>query len=173
MKKSEKPLFVENLTAEIKSTNSFVLVDFVGLGVKHQQDLKKRLKGVGAKMLIVKNTLFKRAGKDAKLPDEIISDTILSGPTAIIVSPDDPISFLQVLAKFAQEFEIPQFKVGVIEGNLQDKESLIKLSKLPAKDILYSQVLGAISSPLYGLVGTLQGNLQKLIFILSQAKGGE
>ncbi len=173
MKKSEKPLFVENLTAEIKSTNSFVLVDFVGLGVKHQQDLKKRLKTVGAKMLIVKNTLLKRAGKEAKLPEEIVSDHILSGPTAIIISPDDPISFLQVLAKFAQEFEIPQFKVGVIEGNLQDKESLMKLSKLPSKDILFSQTIGVISSPLYGLIATLQGNLQKLYFILSQSKGGE
>jgi len=167
MKKSEKPLFVENLKEELKSANSFVLIDFVGLGVKSQQELKKRLKSVGAKMIIVKNTLFKMAGKEAKLSEEILDDKVLTGSSALIVSENDPISFLQVLAKFSSEFEIPQFKVGVIEGSFQDKESLITLSKLPSKEILFSQTVGAISSPLYGLMSTLEGNMQKLIYILN------
>ena len=74
-----------------------------------------------------------------------------------------------MLAKFASEFEIPQFKVGIVEKSFQDKESLIKLSMLPGKEALFAQVVGSIGSPLYGLVGTLQGNLQKLVFILDQA----
>ncbi len=57
---------------------------------------------------------------------------------------------------------------------LENKENLIKLSKLPTKDILYTQTLSAIASPLYNLLWTLQANSQKLIFILNQkAKGGE
>jgi len=138
----------------------------VGLGVKSQQELKKRLGVVGAKMIIVKNTLFKRAGKELKLGKEILDDSVLSGPTALIVSSDDPISFLQVLAKFSQEFDIPQFKVGLIEGSFQDKEALITLSKLPSKEALFAQAVGSIASPLYGLVGVLEANMQKLIYIL-------
>jgi large subunit ribosomal protein L10 len=169
MKKSEKALFIENLTAELKGSNSLVVIDYIGLSVKRQQELKKRLKVSGAKMLVVKNTLLKRAGESANISKEILSDTVLKGPTAIIISESDPIAALQILSKFAQEFEIPQFKVGIIEGKFFDKENLIKLSNLPSKEVLYSQTVGAISSPISSLLSVLQGNLQKLLIILNQA----
>lgn len=168
MRKQEKSFFVQNLAAELKSASSVVLVDYSGLNVKAQQDLKKRLKEVEAKMVVVKNTLFKLAAQSIKAEKEVITDTVLSGPTAVVITEKDPIAPLQVLAKFAKELEIPQLKVGIIEGSFQNKESLIALSKLPGKDALIAQAMGAISAPLYGLVATLQGNLQKLVYILEQ-----
>ncbi len=175
MKKTQKSFFVENLVEELKSTESAILVNFSGMGVKTQQELKKRLSEVGARMLVVKNTLFKLAGKKAGLPKEALADDILAGQTALVLSDKDPISPLQVLAKFAKEFEVPQLKIGIIEGFIQDKESLIKLSKLPDKKALVAQVVGSMATPMYGLIGTLQGNLQKLVFVLNEAKqkGGE
>lgn len=169
MNKTEKTLFVGNLSEELKGATSIVLINHSGLSVKMQQDLKKRLKAVNARMEIVKNTLFKLAVTDAKVDNEIASDTVLEGPMAIVITDSDPIAPLQILAKFAVESEVPQFKVGLVEGKFQDKESLVKLSKLPGKEVLYAQVVGGISAPLYGLVGTLQGNLQKLVFILDSA----
>ena len=170
MKKSQKTFFVNNLTEELKSANAAILINFAGMSVKVQQDLKKRLKAVDAKMIVVKNTLFKLAGEKAKIPQETMTDTALSGQTALIITENDPVAPLQVLGKFAKEFEIPQLKVGIIEGFFQNEENLIKLSKLPNKDALVAQALGAISAPLYGLIGTLQGNLQKLVFVLNEAK---
>ncbi len=169
MNKTEKFLQVENLSAQIKAASSVVLVDYSGLSVKAQQDLKKRLSEVNATMEVVKNTLFKLAGKDAGAPEEVISDTVLTGPIAIVVTEDDPIAPLQVLSKFAKEFEIPNLKIGIVEGKYQDKETLVTLSTLPGKDVLAAQVVGAIGAPMYGLVGTLEGNLQKLLFVLSEA----
>lgn len=173
MKKAEKGFFVQNLTEELKEASSIVLVDHSGLNVKAQQELKKRLREVNAKMLVVKNTLFKLAGASAKVPKETLTDTALAGPTALVMTEDDPIAPLQVLGKFAQEHEIPQLKVGIIEGKFQDNEQLITISKLPSKEVLVGQAVGAIGSPLYGIVRVLQGNMQKLISILEQAKGGE
>ena len=173
MKKQEKSIFVQNLVEELKGASSVVLVDYSGLNVKAQQDLKKKLREVNAKMLVVKNTLFKLAGKSAKVPRETLTDTVLTGPVALVITEEDPIAPLQVLGKFAAEHEIPQLKVGVIEGSFQDKETLVRLSKLPTKEILVGQVVGSIGAPLYGIVGVLHGNLQKLISILEQAKGGE
>ncbi len=173
MKRTEKSIFVENLTEELKGANSWVLIDYSGLNVKTQQELKKKLKEVGARMAVVKNTLFKLAGESAKAPKEILSDSALAGPTALIISEDDPFAPLQILGTFTLEYEFPHFKVGVIEGSYQDKNSLIKLSKLPSKEILVGQAVGAIGAPLYGIVGALQGNLQKLIYILNEkAKSG-
>lgn len=166
MKKAEKTIFVQNLTEELKNATSVVLVDYSGLTVKMQQDLKKRLKAIDARMEIVKNTLFKIAGKEAKISDGALSDTVLTGQTALVISEGDPIAPLQVLYKFAKEFEIPQFKVGVVEENFQDKASLEILSKLPSKEVLFEQVVGAIASPLYGVVGVLNANMQKLLYIL-------
>jgi len=171
MKKQEKIFFVENLTEELRSAKSVVLINYAGLSVKAQQELKKRLKEVGAKMLVVKNTLLKRAGEAAKVDKEILTDSVLTGQTALVISEDDPIAPLGVLGKFAKEFEVPQFKVGLVEGSFQDTEALKKLSALPGKDALLGQLLGALMSPSYGLVGTLNANMQKLLFILKSKAG--
>jgi len=166
MKRSEKPFFIQNLTEELKSATSVVLVNYSGLNVKAQQDLKKRLQKVDAKMVVVKNTLFKLAGGEAKVPKEVLIDTVLSGPTALIIAENDPITPLQVLGKFAQEKDIPQLKVGIVEGTFQDKEALARLSRLPGKEALVAQAVTTIGGPLYGIVGVLQGNLEKLVYIL-------
>src|SRR4030042_5064365 len=107
MKKSEKSFFVENLSEELKNATSIVLVDYTGLTVKKQQEMKKLLKEINAKMFVTKNTLFKIAGKNAKIPEETISDTVLTGPTAFILSTGDPIAPIQVLHKFAPLNQIP------------------------------------------------------------------
>lgn len=167
--KQKKVNLVEKLTSELESASALVLVNYAGLGVKAQQSLKKSLKAANAKMVVVKNTLLKIAGEKSKLAEEFMSDTALSGPTALIITKEDPIAPIQAVAKFAKEFELPHLKVGIVEGKFQDKASLEKLSTLPSKDVLTAQVVGAVRAPLYGLVGTLNGNLQKLVWIL-QAK---
>jgi large subunit ribosomal protein L10 len=169
MKKLEKVTLVENLTKELQDAKSVVLVNYTGLNVKAQQDLKARLKEVGGKMVVVKNTLLKRAFELAKLDSNMAKDEILSGQTALLIANDDPIAPIQTLGKFAKEFELPKFKVGVVEGTFQDETSLTKLSTLPGRDVLLGQLLGALMASEYGLVGTLQGNLQKLVYIMKEA----
>lgn len=169
----KKKDLVVRLVGDISKATSIVIIDPSHLTVKLQQELKKRLKGVGASLLIVKNTLLKIAGEESKLAKETTTDEILSGPTALVLGTGDSIAPLQVLAKFASEFEVVNFKAGIVDGAFQDKLALGTLSKLPGKSVLLSQVLGSITAPLYGLVGTLQGNLQKLIYVLdTKAKAG-
>lgn len=173
MKKAEKVTFVDNLVNELQGAKSLVLVNYAGLGVKAQQDLKAKLKEVGGRMLVVKNTLLKRAGQSAKIDKEVLTDTVLSGQTALILADSDPIAPVQVLGKFAKESETPKFKVGIIDNKFFDSLSLSKLSNLPGRDILLSQLLGGLMSNLYGLVGTLQSPLQKLVYVLNAKAGGE
>lgn len=177
MKKAEKVTLVENLTEELKGAKSLVLVNYSGLNVKAQQDLKKRLKEAGGQMLVVKNTLLKRAGENAGLDKNLLEDRVLQGQTALVISREDPIAPIQILGKFAKEFvsaageATPKFKVGVVEGAFEDEAALAKLSTLPGRDVLLSQLLGALMASEYGLVGTLQGNLQKLVYILKMKAG--
>ncbi len=175
MLKAEKVTFVDNLKEELKGAKSVTLVNYAGLGVKAQQELKSRLAAVDAKMVVVKNTLLKRAGEAVGIDKGLLTDAILSGQTALVIGSGDPIAPIQVLGKFAKEFTseaglpIPKFKVGVIEGSFQDEITLAKLSTLPGRDALLGQFLGTLMGVEYGLVGTLQGNLQKLVYVLSEA----
>jgi len=167
MKRIDKVTLVESLTENLKSATSVVLVDYTGLSVKKQQDLKKRLKEVGAGMTVVKNTLLKIAGSSAKVNEAALTDEVLAGPVALILTKQDPIAPLQVISKFALEFEIPNLKVGIVEGTFRGKNDLEKLAKLPSKDVLFAQTVGAIASPLYGIMGVLNANMQKLVYILN------
>ena len=170
MKKAEKSLFVQNLTEELKSATSVVLIDFAGMSVKTQQELKSRLKEVNAKMVVVKNTLYKLAATDAKAPEETVTKKVLKGQTALIITEDDPIAPLSILGKFAKEFEVPSMKVGIVENAFQDNEALIALSKLPGKDALFAQFVGVVGAPLYELTNSLSGKLNELIYVLEEAK---
>ena len=168
MLKAQKITFVEGLTEELKGAKSLVLVNYAGLGVKAQQELKARLKEANGRMVVVKNTLLKRAGEAAKVDKEVLTDSILQGQTALVIANDDPIAPIQVLGKFAKEFQIPKFKVGIVDGSFQDEAALDKLSTLPGRDALLGQLLGSLMAPMYDLTGTLNGNLQKLVYILNQ-----
>ncbi len=173
MKKAEKVELVKELINTLQDAKSVVLVNYTGLNVKSQQDLKRRLKEAQSRMVVVKNTLLKRAIETAKLDVGIATDEILSGQTAIVLADNDPIAPIQVLGKFAKEFELPKFKVGIVEGSFQNETDLVKLSTLPGRDALLGQLLGSLMSNLYGLVGTLQNPLQTLVYTLDQkAKQG-
>jgi len=174
MLKNEKVTLVENLTKDLKEAKSLVLVNYTGLNVKAQQELKKRLNEVDSHMVVIKDTLLKRASEAAKLDAGMVKDEVLQGQTALIIANGDEVAPIQVLGKFAKEFvseaglPLPKFKVGIVDGTFQDEASLSKLSTLPSRDILLGQLLGALVSSEYGLVATLNGNLQKLVYILDQ-----
>jgi len=177
MKKAEKVTFVENLKEELKGAKSVILVNYKGLGVKAQQELKSRLADINGRMIVVKNTLLRRAGEAAGIDKELLTDSTLAGQTALVIAGEDPIAPIQVLGKFAKEFvsaegvAVPKFKVGVVEGSFQDEASLAKLSTLPGRDALLGQLLGTLMGPMYGITGALSGNLQRLVYILKSKAG--
>jgi large subunit ribosomal protein L10 len=167
MKKTEKATIISSLAKEFTSSTSTTFVDFAKLGVAPQQELKKALKTAGARMFVAKNTLIRLAGQEAKLPEASLTDQVLSGQTAIILTTGDPVAPIQALGKYLKTNEVPQPKGAIVEGIFQDKAGVMAISALPSKQELYGQAVGSIMSPLYGLVGTLQGNLQKLVWILN------
>jgi len=167
---------VDSLAKAFTAAESVTFVDYAGMGVKLQEELKKRLREASGEMVVAKNTLIKLAGKEAGLDEAALTDEVLAGQTAMITAGEDAVAPIQVLGKFIKEFEMPKLKAGVVEGKFQNSEALLMISKLPGREVLNAQVLGAIMAPMYSLVGTLQGNLQKLVFILGQVKekgGGE
>lgn len=166
--KPEKKDYLANLADTFKNAGSVTFVDYTGMDVSSQQGLKAKLKDSGSRMFVAKNTLINLAGTKANLPEEVIDSQILSGQTAVVISGDDPVSPIQTLGEFTKDSETLKFKAGVVEGVFQNKDSLLAISKLPGRDQLLANAMGAIAAPMYALVGTLEGNLQKLVFMLSE-----
>ncbi len=175
MKRSEKVFLVDDLTARLNDAKSVVLVNLTGLKMSEQAKLRVLLRDAGAKLAVVKNTLLGRAIQTSNLkPLTSNIQPALTGPTALVIAEEDELAPLQALGKFIREFERPMLKVGVVGGEVYEEGSLLRLSRLPGREILLGQVLGVLSGSLYGLVGTLQGNMGKLVFILkTKAEGGE
>jgi len=157
---------VSALASKMSGAKSIVFVDYGGMTMKGQQSLKAALKEANADMMVAKNTYLRIAGQAAELPSEMLADAVLSGQTALIWGTEDAVAPLQTLGKFMKDNELPKWKMGIVEGTVQSADGLSKISKLPTKEVLYAQVVGAVAGPMYGIVGTLQGNLQKLVYLL-------
>lgn len=164
MNKAQKVEVLENLANQLKVAKSATVVDYKGMTMSDLQSLRAALSPVGGKFTVVKNTLLRLAlEKEGNKPE----DSLLEGQTALIVAKEDEIAPLQALAKYLKTKELPALKFGVFEGKLVNTQDLTTLSKLPGKQTLYEQLVGSLAGPVYGLVGALQGNLQKLVYILN------
>ena len=153
---------MERLRQDIAGAQSLVLTDYRGLTVAEKQDLTRRMREAGARYSVVKNSLFKLAlgERGEQLAEQLI------GPTAILYLGDDPITATKALYAFIQETNKVSVKGAIIEGETYDADQVEELSKLPGRDELLGQVVAAVGSPLTGLVFTLQGVLNNVVWTL-------
>lgn len=177
MKKSEKIFATDNLTEKLKDAKSVVLADYRGLTVGQIELLRRAIKKAGGQMMVIKNTLIERAIEDAKAASQKLD---IQGPSAIILSYEDEIAPIKAIADFAKINGLPEFKFGLLDGQVLSKEQVEALSKLPTRNQLLANLVSQLASPTQRLVYTLANNPHKLILILKslsnpekQNKGGE
>lgn len=167
----EKAAVIERLGALLERGTGAILTDYRGLTVAEITELRRRLREQSAEYHVVKNTLFRRAVAD---PEPLAP--YLEGPTAIAFALEDPVGPTKVLIDFIREKRKAALKAGYIDGRVFNEQQLNDLSKLPPKPILLGQVVGAIQSPISGLVFTLQGVISNFVYTLqaiADKKGGE
>jgi large subunit ribosomal protein L10 len=165
MARPEKIAQVESIEASINSARSIVLSDLTGLDVAKVTELRRPCRQQGVELKVVKNTLARR-GVEKTAAAGLAK--YLEGPTAIAVSRETENAAAKVLAKFAEEHELPRFKAGFVDGVVLDAKAVIALSKLPTRNELLSQLLAGIEGPGRSLVSVMQGPLRSLASILKQ-----
>jgi large subunit ribosomal protein L10 len=127
--------------------------------------IRDRLYDVEATLTILKNTLASIAASEA-FKDIELGD-IFKGPTSVIASHKDLITTAKVLKEIIREFDVLKLKGGIIDGRLVSASDVAMLANLPSKEILISQVVTGIASPLFMLVSVLNNLPQKLVMTLS------
>lgn len=140
----KQPVIAE-ISENIKDAKSVVLVDYRGLTVEQDTELRKQLREANVIYKVYKNTMMNFAFKDtdfAQLADQ------LEGPSAIAISKEDATAPARVIVNFAKKAEKLEVKAGVVEGALYDANGIKELSKIPSREELLSKLLGSIQSPI-------------------------
>lgn len=162
---------VSRIKDNLEDAKSIIFVNYKGLTVKEDTDLRRKFRDNSVNYFVCKNTLLKLAIHDLHIQG---IDEYLSGPTAVAVSKEDEIIPAKLIAGFAKELpkekNIPEFKVGIIDNKLMNVEDLKTIITLPSKQELLAKLLGGLNSPISGLVFTLKSILQKLVIVLNEIK---
>ena len=143
---------VEEISAGIKDAQSVVLVDYRGLTVAEDTQLRKALREAGVSYKVYKNTLVNRAIAGTEF--ESLKES-LEGPSAFAVSTEDATAPARILAKFAKTAPALEIKAGVVEGTFYDAEGMKAISAVPSRDELLGKLLGSIQSPITNLARVL------------------
>lgn len=140
-----KQPIVEEISASIKDAASVVLVDYRGLTVEQDTNLRKELRAAGVTYKVYKNTMMNFAFKGTDC--EALA-SYLEGPSAIAISTDDATAPARVLAKFAKTADKLEIKGGIVEGTAYDAAGIAKIAAIPSRDELISKLLGSLQSPI-------------------------
>ena len=150
---SEKRQIVEQLTAKLKS-QSGVLVNYTGITVIEDTELRVKLREANIDYAVVKNTLMRFAIKNVGYEE---LDPILHGTTSLAVSADDPIAPARIIKEYADKltnhFEI---KGGFMDGKILSVAEVNALASIPPLPMLQAQLLGTMLAPIASLAVVLK-----------------
>ena len=140
-----KQPIVEEISAGIKDAQSVVLVDYRGLTVEEDTELRKQLRAAGVVYKVYKNTMMNFAFKGTDFEGLA---PYLNGPSAIAYSTEDATAPARVIAEFAKKAKALEFKAGVVEGTVYDAKGMEAIAAIPSRDVLISRLLGSMQSPM-------------------------
>ena len=143
---------VETLTGKIKEATSVVFVDYKGITVAQDTELRKQFREAGVEYTVVKNTLTKFASKECGYD----FDEVLNGTTAMACTTGDPIAPARIVCEFAKKNKLNlAIKGGVVEGSVLSAQQLSGFGELPSKNALVASVLGTFLAPISSLAFVL------------------
>ena len=141
---SKKKDVVSEISNKIKASNAVILVDYKGLDVTNATILRRSLKEKGAEVKIYKNTLANLALKENGYDLE----SNLNGSNALVFS-EDTLSAVKVVAEFIKDKKVLEMRVGLIDGEITDVDTLNKLAATPDKQTLLTMLAT-------GMMGTVK-----------------
>jgi large subunit ribosomal protein L10 len=163
--KAKKREQVEELGRELQQVSSLIVSTYSKLKVTQDYELRKVLRGSGAKYRVVKNTLAERASKGTKA-EAVLKG--LAGVTSIAYTDGDPVALAKALAKYAKDNPEFSFKAGLVEGRVVSIREIESLATMPSKEEIYSKLLFLLNAPAQRLVTAVSGVGRNLAVVVNQ-----
>ena len=157
---SEKQAIVAALSERIRNASAGVFVDYKGINVAQDTELRTELRKNDVEYSVIKNTLTRLALDGCGLQE---LDPILNGTTSLATSTGDPIAPFRILSDYAKKLnDVFTIKAAFMDGQVLSESEIAEISALPSKDALYSQVFGTLLAPITSLAVVLNQIVEKL-----------
>ena len=144
LNKSEKQTVVTDVAAQAARSQTLALAEYRGLTVAHLDVLRKTAREKGVYLHVLKNTLARRAV--AGTPFEVASESMV-GPLIYGFS-EDAVAAAKVISDFAKGNDKLVIKAGAYAGKALNADGVKALAAIPSKEVLLSQLLGLMQSPI-------------------------
>jgi large subunit ribosomal protein L10 len=157
LNKSEKQTVVADVAAQVARSQTLALAEYRGLTVAHLDVLRRQARDKGVYLHVLKNTLARRAV--AGTPFEVASESMV-GPLIYGFS-EDAVAAAKVLSDFAKGNDKLIVKGGAYAGKSLNADGVKALASVPSKEVLLSQLLGLMQSPISRLARVLAAVAEK------------
>lgn len=153
-----KQPIIEEIKGHVENAKSIILVDYRGLTVEQDTQLRKSFRESGVVYKVYKNTYLKRAFEGT--PYEELSKH-LDGPTAVAFGIEDAAVPAKIVADTKKTADCLEFKAGVVEGTYYDAAGCAVIATIPSRDVLIAKLLGSLKSPITNLARVLNQIAEK------------
>ena len=163
----EKASKVAELKDLLTASKGVVLVNYCGLTVAEDTELRAKMREAGVKYMVAKNTFIRIAAKEAGIEG---LDSVLEHNTALAFSAEDPVAPAKILNDFSKDHEALELKAGILDGKVIAVDEVKALAELPSRDELLAKLVGSMQAPISGLVNVLQGTIRNFVYTLEAVR---
>ena len=153
---SEKQAIVEALTERLQGASAGIVIDYKGITVAEDTQLRANMRKEEVEYSVVKNTLLRFAAKNVGLED---LDSVLNGTTSLATTSADPIAPFRIVKEFTSKLPKDSnkfvIKAAFMDGKMLSDSEVTEIAALPSKDALYGKVLGTMLAPITSLAVVL------------------
>ena len=166
LNREAKAVVIDEVSAQVATAQSIILAEYRGLDVANITELRKRARGAGVYLRVLKNTLVRRAV--AGTPFEMLANNMV-GPLIYGIS-KDPVAAAKVMNDFAKTNDVFVIKAGAMPNYLMDAAGVKALASMPSRDELLSTLLGTMQAPVAKFVRTLNEVPSKFVRTVAALK---
>ena len=163
----EKAAKVSELKDLMTGSKGVILVDYCGLTVAEDTDLRRKMREAGVTYMVAKNTFVRIAAKEAGIEG---LDSFLEHNTALAFSAEDPVAPAKILSEFAKDHKALEIKAGILDGAVIGLDEVKALADLPSREVLLAKLIGSMQAPISGLVTVLHGTLRNFVYVVDAVR---
>lgn len=166
--REKKGELIEGYVERLRRSQAVIVTEYRGLTVKQLEALRRELRGCESEMVVTKNTLAARALTEVGMA---APKSLLKGPVAVTFCFGELAAPAKTLNKWAKDTKVLAVRGGIIGQSAFDEAGVQSLTELPSREQLRAQVVGALQSPLAGLVNVLAGPMRGFLNVLNARIG--
>jgi large subunit ribosomal protein L10 len=164
-KKEDKQKDVEALRQDLANLNNLFVTGYEKMRVGQDFELRKIVRGAGAKYRVVKNNLAEKAS-EGTASEAVLKG--LRGMTSVAYTSGDPVALAKVLTTYAKTNPSFTFKAGMVEGRAIDIKTINELAAMPPKEEIFAKLLFLINAPAQRLVTAMNAVGRNLAVVVDQ-----